>query len=253
MTTSSIKKKRYRFIEVLFAIGWLMASTAAVAEIKTINELFQSNVVYTQETDELEVTFRLAYLNGADSDHWLLPIGLEYGITDNLQVEIEWTVYARDNPDIDTSADGVGDFSIGLQHSWLNIGDKPLHAAIALELVFDTGDDDLELNEEGTAWEPFLVVATKPAFLMGIEAFVEIGGEISSEENEKYFNLGGYYRAFGNQLLSLEYNHEEEARYLTPGLMKRWQNGWEAGMGIPVGLNDDSDNFRVIFILIYEG
>lgn len=230
-----------------------MASTAALSDTNTINELFQSNVVYTQEQNELEVTFRLAYLNGADSDHWLLPIELEYGITDNLQVEVEWTVYARDDPDIDTSADGVGDFSLGLQYSWLKIGNKPLHAAVALEVVFDTGDDDLELNEEGTVWEPYLVVASRPEFLMGIEAFIEIGGEISSEESENYFNFGGYYRAFGNQLLSLEYNYEEDARYLTPGLMKRWQNGWEAGMGIPVGLNDDSDDFRVIFILIYEG
>ena len=87
---------------------------------------------------------------------------------------------------------------------------------------------------------------------MGIEAFVEIDREISSEESETFFNIGGY-RKLGNQLLSLQYSYEEEARYLTPGIIRRWQNGWEAGMGIPVGLNDDADDFRVIFLLIYEG
>ena len=252
MSIFRIEKKRYRFIVVLVAIAWLTASTAAASDTKSINELFQSNVVYTQETDELQLTLRPVYHNSADSDHWLLSVGAEYGITDALQVEVEWAAYTRDDPDMEPSADGVGDISIGLQHSWLNLGEKPLHVAIALEVVFAVGDDELELNEEGTVWEPFVVVAYRPEYLLGIEAFVEIGGEISSEESETYFNIGGY-REWGSQLLSLEYNYEEEERYLTPGLMKRWQSGWEAGIGIPVGLNDDSDNFRVIVLIIYEG
>lgn len=229
-----------------------MASPVGASSTENINELFQSNVVYTQEADELQLTLRPVYLNSADSDHWLLSVETEYGITDALQVEIEWTAYARDVPDTEPSVDGVGDLSIGAQYSWLNLGDKPLHVAIALEVVFDVGDDDLELNEEDTVWEPFVVVASSLDFLMGIEAFVEIGGEISSEESETYFNIGGY-REWGYQLLSLEYNYEEEERYLTPGISKRWQSGWEAGIGIPVGLNDESDNYRVILLLIHEG
>ena len=252
MSIFRIEKKKCRFIVVLFTTAWLTASTAALSDTQNINELFQSNVVYTQEAGELQLTLRPVYLNSADSDQWLLSIGAEYGITDALQVEVEWGAYVRNAPDIEPSTDGTGDLSIGVQHSWLNLGNKPLHVAIALEVVFDVGDDDLELNEESTVWEPFLVVASNLDFLMGIEAFVEIGGEISSEESETYFNIGGY-REWGYQLLSLEYNYEEQERYLTPGISKRWQSGWEAGIGIPVGLNDDSDNYRVILLLIYEG
>lgn len=252
MGNSGIEKTNCRFIVALLAIAWLMASTAAVSDTQTVNELFQSNTVYAQETDELQLTLRPEYSYNESDEHWLLSVGAEYGITDALQIEVEWTAYVRDEPDMESSADGVGDLSLGLQYSWLNIGNKPLHAAIALEVVLDAGDDDLESNEEGTVWEPSLVVAFRPEFLMGIEAFVEIGSAISSEESETFFNIGGY-RAFDNQLLSLEYNYEDKARYLTPGISRRWQNGWEAGMGIPVGLNDDADDFRVIFLLIYEG
>lgn len=251
MNITSNEKEKHRFIIVLFAIAWLTASTAAVSETQDINELFQSNAVYTQEADELQLTLRPEYRNNTNSEHWLLSAGAEYGITDALQVEVEWTAYTRDNPDMAPSADGVGDLSLGLQHSWLNVGEKPLHVAIALEVVFDVGDDDLELNEEGTVWEPSLVVASSPEYLMGIEAFAEIGGEISSEESETYFNIGGY-RKLGYQLLSLEFSYEDTERYLTPGIIRRWQNGWEAGIGIPVGLNDDSDDFRVIVLFIYE-
>ena len=252
MGISRIENKRDRCIVLVFAIAWLMASTTAVSDTQSINELFQSNVVYTQETDELQLTLRPEYRNDTNGDHWLLTVGAEYGITDALQVEVEWTAYARDDPDIAPSADGVGDLSLGLQYSWLNLGDAPLHVATALEVVFDVGDNDLALNEEGIVWEPSLVVAYRPEYLMGIEAFVEIGREFSSDESETYFNIGGY-REFGYQLLSLEFNYEETERYLTPGISRRWQSGWEAGIGIPVGLNDDSDDFRVIVLFIYEG
>lgn len=253
MISSRFEKKSGRFILVFLAIACLTASTAVISDTETesINELFQSNVVYTQETDEVQLTLRPEFRNNSNGELWLLSAGAEYGITDALQVEIEWTAYAREDPDMAASADGVGDLSIGLQHSWLNLGDKPLHAAIALEVVFDVGDDDLESNEEDTVWEPSVVVASRPELLMGIEAFIEVGGEFSSEESETYFNIGGY-REFGDQLLSIEFNYEEEERYLTPGISRRWQNGWEAGLGIPIGLNDDSDDFRAIFLLIYE-
>ena len=229
-----------------------MAPAAVVSETQIVNELFQSNVVYTQEADEIQLTLRPEYRNSANGDHWLLLVGAEYGFTDAFQAEVAWTAYERDDPDSGPSADGVGDLFIALQHSWLNVADEPLHVAISLELALDTGNDELELSEEGTVWEPSLIVASSPSYLMGIEAFIEIGLEISSEDSETFFNIGGY-RKFGNQLLSLEYSYEEEERYLTPGISRRWQNGWEAGMGIPVGLNDDADDFKVIFLLIYEG
>ena len=251
MDMSKFETKRYRFIVVLFAIGGLTASSTAVSDIQHINELFQSNTVYAQEANELQLTLRPAYLTNANGDQWLMPIEVEYGITDALQVEAEWLVYARDDPNMEPPVDGIGDFSIGALYSWLNLGGMPLHVAIALQVAFDVGDDDLEINEEGTVWEPSLVVASRPDYLMGIEAFIEIGGEISSEESETFYNIGGY-RAFGYQFLSLEFNHREKERYLTPGITRRWQNGWEAGIGVPVGLNDDSDDFRVIFLIIYE-
>ena len=247
-----IEKNKQRFLVILLVTELMMATPVAASETENINELFLSNVVYTQEADELQLAMRPVYLNNPNGDYWLLQVEAEYGITNALQVEFEFVTYKRDDPDMEPAADGTGNFSIGLQYSWLNLGNKPLHLAIALEVEFDTGDDDLESNEEGIAWEPFLVVASSPEFLMGIEAFVEIGGEISSEESETYFNIGGY-RELGYQWLSLEYNYEEEERYLTPGISKRWQSGWEAGIGIPVGLNDDSDNYRVIMLLIYEG
>ena len=252
MSIFRIEKKKCRFIVVLFTTAWLTASTAALSDTQNVNELFLSNVVYTQEADELQLAMRPVYLNNPDGDYWLLQVEAEYGITDALQVEFEFVTYKRDEPDMEPAADGIGNFSIGLQHSWLNLGNKPLHLSIGLEVEFDIGDDDLESNEDGIALEPFLVVASSPEFLMGIEAFVEIGGGISSEESETYFNIGGY-REWGYQLLSLEFNYVENVRYLTPGISRRWQNGWEAGIGIPVGLNDDSDNFGMIVLIIYEG
>ena len=240
------------FIRTIVFIVLNAMVSVVIAEETGINELFQSDVVYTQEKGELQLTIRPEYRYSGSTEHWSLPLAAEYGLNDNLQIEIEWVSYTRDSEQAGTTSSGQGDLSAGLQYSWFNVNDEQLHLSLGIEVTFDVGDDALALNEDDRVLEPFFIIAFSPEILTDVEAFLEIGKEISSGENETFFNVGAY-GATGALLLSLEYNWEQEERYLTPGISWRWQGDWETGIGLPIGLNSGADDYRLIFLLIWEG
>ncbi len=75
-----IEKKKQRFIVILLVTELTMATPVAASDTENINELFLSNVVYTQEAEELQLTLRPEYFSNSNGEHWLLSVGAEYGI-----------------------------------------------------------------------------------------------------------------------------------------------------------------------------
>ena len=45
---------------------------------------------------------------------------------------------------------------------------------------------------------------------------------------------------------------EEEELYLTPGFTWDLPGSWEAGVGVPLGLNSDADDVRLTLIFLWE-
>jgi hypothetical protein len=63
----------------------------------------------------------------------------------------------------------------------------------------------------------------------------------------------GAYAPFGDMTATLECNlHEAEGNYLTPGLIWRFAEGLEFGVGVPIGLNRKADRYRAIVMLTHE-
>jgi len=63
----------------------------------------------------------------------------------------------------------------------------------------------------------------------------------------------GYRRL--HRLPSLEWNlgEEDEERYLSPGLTWTSARAWQIGLGVPLGLKDEADDYRVILQIVHEG
>jgi len=236
--------------------------------------------VFPQEQGELQLGTLPTYGDNPEGSAFVLPVGLEYGLTNSLQFQAEWDAYIdADATEDEASESGQGNLGLGLMYSWIDIRDSGLHMAAGLEYEFASGD--LKFQEGGfreDAQELFLIVAKDLDETSARQLFLQIGVEFrkdgsparpigatdldddedseSSEGHDPnvwFANLGGY-TTWGETVLSLEINLSEDAqeRYVTPGITYQPAEGFEVGLGVAVGVDDESDDYQVIGKLIWE-
>jgi len=232
---------------------WVLCAPTIYADDaqEPIQELFKSDMVFPQEEGEIQLTFAPQYNEADDGTSWELPIAVEYGITDNLQVELEWISYAHNNPDDEGTSSGIGDAEIGLQYSWMNISDSSVHAAVGVEVGLPFGDDEKDLGEGEKSLGSYFILGVD--IVEQVHTFLQVGVEKpESEDREDFVNVGLIIAASDVAAFTLEYNWEEEAAYVTPGFVWTSIDSWELGLGVPVGVADDADDFQVILHVILE-
>lgn len=244
------------FCAVLFFSGLVHADEEDDGEEweQPLQDLFQSTLVFPQERNELQTTFSPRFHKGQEENQWILPVSIEYGITDAFQVGVGWEAYKHRDPDDEPSEQGIGDVEVEAMYSWMSISGLPVHAALSMGVLIPTGDEDKDLGEGSTAYEPVAIFSADINALGGGQVFLNVGAEIDKDDTEKFVNIGAFL-ALRNWVPSLEWNRsqEEEDRYLTPGLT--WTSGraWNIGLGVPIGLKDEADDYRVVLQIIHEG
>jgi hypothetical protein len=222
----------------------------------------------------VQLTLRPARLSGAEGDEYLVDTMLEVGLTDQFQVEAEWTALRRLDPDEGRSESGIGDLTLGVKYTFEEIAPLGLRTAIGFEITLPSGAG--EVSENQYVYEPFLIVSKDLGddgnlHLNLAYGFVdpddgnaaaaeegEGGGEGAPDELE--FNLAAVYRPAPDWRLTLEFNLEtnevdsgdETESYLTPGFLWKGRDDLEFGLALAVGLNDDSDDWQAIGQLSYE-
>lgn len=238
-----------------------------------LNETFQSGLVYPQDKWEVQLALEPSFSEGDERDIIQIPFALEYGITDNWQVNLEWDAHVHRDPNEGSTTRGIGDLELGTQYSFMNLVEPGGHAALAFEIGWPVGDVNQELSEGFLELSPSLLLAKDFAEFNNSQIFTEIGvsfvdrvntpddpDEVEPEAHEFFWNIG-FFIPLGNLRLVTEFNWTtnewnnngtENNLFITPGVFWDLPDGWELGLGIPVGLNDESDNYRVITKLIYE-
>jgi hypothetical protein len=240
---------------------------------RPIEELFKNDVVFPQEKGELEVELASVYQNHAGGDTWTIPISLEYGLTDNWQVEAEWDSLVQHFPQNHSVSRGIGDVEAGSQYSFMNIGGSPFHLAPRFSLQIPAGDVNRGLSEGFLEYEPAVIVARDFPELHHTQFFTEIGASFvqrittpadaaDAEPAAHQLKWGsGCFVLFPHAAATLEFNwtnnqwnHHgtENEMYLTPGYLWRAARNLEIGLGIPVGLNSSSARFEVIAHVVWE-
>lgn len=245
-----------------YVIPFLLVSTSAVlAEdhqeadepSEIVNELFLSDTASSQEAGEWQITV-IPQFQKKDADETLLfSIEVEYGISDHLQVEFEYTPYIRVDEYDGGSESGTGNYELGLQYSWRNWTSYHLDVAMAWSHEFAEGERSV-INDSGDEPEDednlYIVIAKMLGANGNTKAFAQIGSEFEGSEIEAYVNFGLYSR-LGAYVLSGEFNWEEDQSFITPGLTWLPQEGWEFGTGIAIGV-DGEDDYQIIGNIVYE-
>lgn len=237
-------------------------------------ELFQGEIVFTEECGELQVTLSPSFIAGHGSNHLHLPLAIEYGLTDALEIEAEWKgAIGRYTTGESDPVYGIGDVALGAKYSFMSIYDSDLHCALGLEIGFPTGDVEKELSEGSIEYEPYLVVAADLPGALGAQLFTQLGfgfaqrvGEVSDEDageteaHELRWNTG-FYIPLDAMMLTFEatletdrWNNdgEKSSAYLTPGLTWQPADEWEIGLGVPVGMTSGAERFGCLVNITQE-
>lgn len=242
-----------------------------------LEEVFQTELVYPQDRGEVQLTFGPRKFSGGEESAEI-PIAAEYGITDRLQVEIEYAAFTSIRLDTNGNARGPGDLEIGTKYSFMNIRGSNVHAAVGCNIELPTGDVSQGLSEGLVEVEPFACFAKDFPSLHRMQLFGQVGVDLvnrtktapdndteDSDEapldpHEFFLNVGtfvpiGKFR--GTMELNWTTNQwnnlgNESAVYVTPGIVWVPKSGLEFGIGLPVGVSHDADHLRVIGLLIYE-
>lgn len=231
-----------------------------------IQEVFQTEVVYPQEKGEIQLTGSPRFHEGDAQDLLILPFAIEYGLTDSWQVELEWNSLIHHNPSAGSSNIGIGDLELGTKYSFMNVAGSNFHVAPGLEIGFPAGDPQEGLGEGMLEIEPFASLAYDFPKLNDSQIFTQVGFGFASRlrgDEEAAHEItwnAGFFVPFWQLRYTTELNWttnewnggDENELYLTPGFVWDLPGTWEAGVGVPIGINDDADNFRVIAMLTYE-
>jgi hypothetical protein len=259
------------FVAALLFFAVLTPTSFTFAQTTTeqpLEELFMTETVYPQDKREIQITVGSQFSKSSGRKLFQTPMSIEYGLTDKLQISLEWAPTNRLKIDGETFR-GLSDMEVGLKYSWMNIGKSNFHIATGFDLGVPSGSVKKELGEGAMEYEPYVVVAKDFPHLSRLQLFSQFGFSVAQpvrfaaddDDDEKSVSKGiewnnGFFVAYKQTAfateLNWEKNGEESTLYLTPGIVWSLPRDLELGLGVPIGMTKSADSFRVIVKLSYE-
>lgn len=237
-------------LQLLSCILVLCSGVIMADDSQPIEEVFQAEVVYPQEQGEVQVTTAPRFSRGEFQDVGMVPLSLEYGLTNAWQFNVEWNSFVTVDAKFAKAQRGIGDLELGTKYSLMNLGSSGLHAAIAAEIGFPVGDETKGLGSGETSYGGSVILA-KDLKQSGAQLFTQLGAEASTDEAESFWHAG-FFLSTSFLTLTGEYSWTKEASYLTPGMVLMSPGSLQLGIGIPIGLTEDSDDYQIIGLVTYE-
>lgn len=233
-----------------------------------LQDVFQSELVYPQEKNEFQITLLPQYQTSSDFNSFNIPFNTEFGLTDSWQVALGLNSFRKIVPHSGSSVSGIGDLQIGSKYSFMNIRNSNFHAAVGFELSIPFRSDDNDDDNRFISYEPYISFAVDFPKLNQIHLFAMTSMEFFGQKNKvdedmepTEFNLnGGFLFPYKFIVLTTEFScntnklsgGDEIELYYTPGLILNLPGTWETGLGVPIGLNQQSDSFGIIAMFTFE-
>ena len=235
-----------------------------------IQEMFQSNLVYPQEEDEIQFTLFPSFKKSKNIQKARTLFEVEYGITDAFQIIFEWDGLLYQNPKTDKTIMGPGNIEVGAQYSWMGLADGNTHFSFGNLIEVPVGPVKNGLTDGFLEVHPFVVLAKDFPASNQSQIFIEMGfnwaDQVRSTPNGSdpafdsiLWNLGGFY-PIGPWRATLEINGSNNEWdggnrneiYITPGVINKLSKEWEVGLALPIGATRVSDDYRIIGYLMWE-
>ena len=250
---------RHVFPLVILWIGALMAVPALAQQMdaeEPVEEVFQAELVYPQEHGALQLSLAPWFTSITHQQTGQTSFTVEYGLTDAWQVEVEWHGFGYG------AARASETLEVGTKYSLLNVFGSTLHLAVGSELEVPVRGEEASVE-----LEPYVILAHDFPRLAGLHVFAQAAAGfafgsskddiLAEEEEESAWNAHlGAFLPTNLAIFTAELNgfHQEEGTlfYATPGVVWDLPGNWQIGLGVPIGLTDGADRFRLVGLLTYE-
>ena len=228
-------------------------SAAQDADRQPVQELFLTEVVYSQDKGEVQLTLGSLVDRSRSDLAAFVPFSIEYGITNRWQVEAGWAGYAHFQQ-APFKYLATARLSVGTKYSLMHIGHSPVHAAIGVDAEFPRpGSFASGEGETGTEVEPFVALAADLPARIGLFASFgasmetrAIGGLVARGErpDDPGTLSGGVLVAFAPATAVIEYTTRTDnlpwrlngSPLITPSIVVRPAERWEFAVGLPTGM-----------------
>lgn len=212
-------------------------------------ELFVGEKIYLQEKGEWYLIVTPSFAKAPDEKEFELEAEVIYGLTDQLQLSAE-VPYVVVNPDSGSQHQGIGDVDLAANYNFIQTSQFAL--GVRAEFIIPTGDEN-----RGLGGGQFAVV---PALLAGFrfgdaELYASIGEFIGEDDDAFTYTIAGAYpwrQLVGVLELTGLNGSGEDVLYLTPGAYWNVTEKIQVGLGVPIGLTDDSDDYQIVGKISFE-
>lgn len=160
--------------------------------LQALQEVFQTELVFPQSKGEVQLTFVPSFKDNDKEQTATLKTAIEYGITDNFQVGLEFDSFTNLNPTNDLSQRGIGDLELNTKYAFMNIGKKQLHIAGTFQVSFPTADIKKGLTEGFIEYQPFLLLAKSFPNIYNLQIFSQVGGRFNQRIKNNPINNASF-------------------------------------------------------------
>lgn len=261
------------FLALCFVASSIFLEASLAQEVETgrkeLQRLFITERASSQqEKGEWQFNGEFEYRrdNTTDLNQYRIPIALEYGVLDWLELEL-MIPYVWQKQE-DKNNDSIGNLKLELVFLLLKGDEKIPYIAAGLEGGFPTAEKDENIvgEEDEYAYGPFInMTKYLPYFIVDLNLSYNQSRNDEVEDEIEY-NLGVDFLLdkifkkpfFNGWHVITEFNGEsslgedENIFYLTPGIKYVTKCGLEFGIGGPIGLVHEADSYRIIGSLTYE-
>lgn len=213
-----------------------------------LQEFFLSETVFPQEAKEIQFTLK-PYLSQSDDTHFSIPLTVEYGITDRLQVEIE-VPYLISSSKKRTTIQGMENLEIGVLYNVIK-SNRPFALSMGVEFPLKTASRKIREYDPETSVEAIIIAARQ---FGKAQIHAKMGSEISAGKSTMNYGVASIFK-FGRCKPTFELNWDnEEARTLsvTPGVLWTEPGGLEFGMAFSTKVPNTYASWGVIASFTYE-
>ncbi len=125
------------------ALGLLFAVNVVGVQVASATIPLETETAVTQPRNGFEGDLAYEYQVSSEGTEMALPLALEYGILDNLELLVEPVLFTAILPDQGVSHRGLGDLEVTLNWRWLGEGMRVPAFALAAEVKVPTARDSL--------------------------------------------------------------------------------------------------------------
>jgi hypothetical protein len=207
-----------------------------------IEEFFLSDAVRNQDKGELQFTLGVESRQDVGTN---AVVKMEYGVTKRVQLSFELP-YGMTEEEISEGSSRWSTSSLGLQYQIIR-SDFPfaLSAGMAFGVPVKSGRE--------VEYQPTILAARAFRRAQVHASFVAV---LEKWKPSFQYNLASVYPIQGRWLPTLEFNGRrrrgKDAFYLTPGFYRRFENRFEFGAGVPLGLGGTAGAVGVVGKISWE-